>query len=75
MVKENLKNEIAIELGNLERLVKEMQQLMEKIDKPDRIETRAAGSIVHDFYSGVEKRWKELRFILTVKFQKEMIGI
>ena len=64
MDKESLKGEIAIELGNLERLVKEKQQLTDKfVDQPDRVETRAAGSIVHDFYSGVEKRWKEFRFM------------
>lgn len=56
MDKENLKKQIEIEIENLERLVKEMVKITDKIvDKPDFIETRAAGSILHDFYCGVEK--------------------
>jgi len=56
MAKEELKEEIKIEIDNLERLNREMKQLLTKIeDKPSFIEVRAAGSILHDFYCGVER--------------------
>ncbi len=47
---------IRIEIKNLERLNKEMKDLLSKIEeKPTFIEIRALASILHDFYSGVEK--------------------
>ena len=56
MAKEELKEEIKIEIDNLERLNREMKQLLTKIeDKPSFIKVRAAGSILHDFYCGVER--------------------
>jgi len=56
MAKEELKEEIKIEIDNLERLNREMKQLLTKIEeKPSFIEVRAAGSILHDFYCGVER--------------------
>ena len=61
MDKEALKKEIEIELRNLERLVKEMREVTNRFaDKPDFIETRAAGSILHDFYCGVEKIFERI---------------
>ena len=61
MDKQALKKEIEIELRNLERLVKEMREVTNRFaDKPDFIETRAAGSILHDFYSGVEKIFERI---------------
>lgn len=54
MDKEVLRKEIEIELKNLERLAKEMKELIGRFsDRPDFVETRAAGSILHDFYCGV----------------------
>jgi len=59
--KDKLESDIKFELENLERLVKESKELIEKInDKPDFIETRAAGSILHDFYCGVEKIFERI---------------
>ncbi len=56
MDKERLKEEIAVELRNLERLSGEMEEIINRFkDEPDFVETRAAGSILHDFYCGVEK--------------------
>ena len=61
MDKEALKKEIEIELRNLERLAKEMEEITDRFaDKPDFIETRAAGSILHDFYCGVEKIFERI---------------
>ena len=61
MDKEALRKEIEIELRNLERLVKETEEITDRFaDKPDFIETRAAGSILHDFYCGVEKIFKRI---------------
>jgi len=61
MDKESLKKEIEIEIENLERLNKEMEEIIEKsTGKPDFIHTRAAGSVLHDFYCGVEKIFKRI---------------
>lgn len=61
MDREELKKDIAIELQNLERLAREMEELTDRfVDKPDFIETRAAGSILHDFYCGVEKIFERI---------------
>lgn len=61
MDKERLKEEIGIELKNLERLIKEMEEITNRFDdKPDFVETRAAGSILHDFYCGVEKIFERI---------------
>lgn len=61
MDKQSLKEELEIQLTNLERLAEEMNKLIEKIDKePDFTETKAGGSILHDFYCGVEKIFKRI---------------
>lgn len=61
MDKEVLKKEIANEFENLSRLAKEMSMVLRAAgDNPDSIEVRAAGSILHDFYSGVEKIFKRI---------------
>lgn len=56
-----LKKDIEIELKNLRRLIKEMQDLKRGIEgEPDFITTRAAGSILHDFYCGIEKIFERI---------------
>ena len=71
MDKEILKEEIEIELKNLERLAREMQELTDKfVNKPDFVETRAAGSILHDFYSGVEKIFERIAVHIDGKLPK-----
>jgi hypothetical protein len=61
MDKKSFKKDIDIQLQNLERLAKEMNELIDKIDEePDFTETRAGASIIHDFYSGVEKIFKRI---------------
>jgi hypothetical protein len=61
MDKDSLKKLIEIEIENLERLVNENTVLTDRFtDKPDFIETRAAGSILHDFYCAVEKIFKRI---------------
>lgn len=48
-------------MRNLERLAREMEELTNRfVNKPDFIETRAAGSILHDFYCGVEKIFERI---------------
>lgn len=55
------KNNIEIELDNLKRLITEMHDLIIKINaEPDFITTRAAGSILHDFYCGIEKIFERI---------------
>ena len=61
MDKNYLKNQIEIEIWNLERLLKELIEINKNIsDNPNFIETRAAGSILHDFYCGVEKIFERI---------------
>lgn len=71
MDEENLKKQIEIEIENLERLVKEIIVINDRsIDKPDFIETRAAGSILHDFYCGVEKIFKRITIYINNELPK-----
>ena len=71
MAKEDIKQVIKAEIENLERLNNEMNQLLEKIDdKPNFIEVRAAGSILHDFYSGVEKMFERIALAVDNHFPK-----
>lgn len=62
MKTEALKNEIEIELKNLKRLAVEMDELIIgcKDEDMDSVKTRAAGSILHDFYCGVEKIFERI---------------
>jgi len=49
-------SELKVERRNLSNLVNEMESLSAEIeDKPTGVELRAAGSILHDFYTGLEK--------------------
>ena len=61
MSKGQLIEDIKIEMENLERLKHEMKILLEKIGvQPGFVEIRAAASILHDFYSGVEKIFERI---------------
>lgn len=61
MPEEAFREDIKIELENLERLTEEMKQLLSGIgDTPSFIEIRAAGSIIHDFYCGTEKIFERI---------------
>ncbi len=54
-----LVTEIEKELKNLERLGAEMDEVLQR-PEPSSVEVRAAGSILHDFYCGVEKIFKRI---------------
>ncbi len=54
-----LKAEIEKELRDLERLAAEMSEVLRQ-PSPTFLETRAAGSILHDFYSGIEKIFRRI---------------
>jgi len=61
MDKSDIKKEVEIELENPDRLVKEMEDLTRRFtNEPDFIQARAAGSIIHDFYCGVEKLFERV---------------
>lgn len=61
MDKNKIKQLIKPELDSLERLVGEMDRIIEEAGgTPDFIETRAAGSVMHDFYCGSEKIFKRI---------------
>lgn len=52
---------INIELNNLERLSKEMRELLSANGvERSSVEVRAAGSILHDFYCGIEKIFERI---------------
>jgi len=71
MDREGLNKEIDIELQNLERLTREMEELTNRAaNNPDFIETRAAGSILHDFYCGVEKIFERISINIDGKLPK-----
>lgn len=71
MDKNNLKKQIEIEIENLERLIKEIILVTDRFtDKPNFIETRAAGSIIHDFYCGVEKIFKRITIYINNELPK-----
>lgn len=75
MDKEFVEN-IEIELQNLERLIEEMDQIINKAkEEPDFIFIRAAGSIIHDFYCGVEKYLKRLLITSIISYHMEKIGM
>lgn len=56
-----LRADIAREAAGLRRLVDEMLQLLRGLPlAPTFLETRAAGSILHDFYTGAEKVFRQI---------------
>jgi hypothetical protein len=56
-----LKADIEREWKNLERLVLTMDDLLKKASsEATEIEIRAAGSLVHDFYTGLEKVFERI---------------
>ncbi|MHB1336934.1 MAG: ribonuclease toxin HepT-like protein [Candidatus Humimicrobiaceae bacterium] len=69
MDKDSLRKLIEIEIENLERLVDENIIITDRFtDKPDFIEIRAAGSILHDFYCAVEKIFKRITIYINNDF-------
>ncbi len=61
MDKADLKEDIEVQLANLERLAREMEELRGRYtQEPDFIGIRAAASILHDFYCGVEKIFERI---------------
>lgn len=56
-----LKADLQEELKNLERLKSELSQILDTLTgEPTFVELRAMGSILHDFYCGVEKVFKRI---------------
>lgn len=63
--REVLKKAIADELINLDRIVAEGKFLLQKLpQEPTSIEIRAAGSMIHDFYNGVERIFERIAVYL-----------
>ena len=68
---QELKNEMKIEIENLERLTNEMKQLLSRTgEKKNFMEVRAAGSILHDFYCGIEKIFERIAVAIDKSFPK-----
>jgi len=71
MAKKQVREDIKVEIDNLDRLKKEMDQLLVKMsDKPNFIEVRAAAIILHDFYSGIEKIFERIAIYLDKNIPK-----
>lgn len=62
---QSLKEDIQGELVSLTRIAEEAKQLLHRLPgEPTFVEIRAAGSIVHDFYSGVERIFERIAVTL-----------
>lgn len=60
-----LRNEIALELNNLQRLVGESEAVFNGLSgDPSSVELRAFGSIVHDFYTACERIFERIEVYL-----------
>lgn len=58
---EALRREIDLELARLERLVRSLERLMSRwTGEPDEFALRSLGSILHDFYTGVERIFERI---------------
>jgi len=55
-----LKADIERELQNLERLTLELDTILATTSENTVIKVRAAGSVIHDFYTGVEKIFRQI---------------
>ena len=55
-----LKTDIDRELRNLERLTQEMDIILTEVTEGLVTRVRAAGSVLHDFYTGVEKIFRRI---------------
>jgi len=62
---EAMKQRIADELQSLERVAAQLQQLLAQMpESPTFVELRATGSILHDFYSGIERIFERIAVTL-----------
>jgi len=55
-----LKADIDRELQNLERLTLELDTILATTSENTVIKVRAAGSVIHDFFTGVEKIFRQI---------------
>ena len=55
-----LKADIERELQNLKRLTLELDTILATTSENTVIKVRAAGSVIHDFYTGVEKIFRQI---------------
>ena len=55
-----LKADIDHELRNLKRLAKELDDILAATKEGSIARTRAVGSLLHDFYTGVEKIFSQI---------------
>jgi len=55
-----LRSDIERELQNLERLTLELDTILATTGENTVIKVRAAGSVIHDFYTGVEKIFRRI---------------
>ena len=55
-----LKADIDHELRNLKRLAKELDDILTATKERSIARTRAVGSLLHDFYTGVEKIFSQI---------------
>lgn len=66
-----LEADIQVELDNLKRLIKESEEIFHSLKEyPTTIELRAMGSILHDFYCGVERIFERIAIDLDGEIPK-----
>lgn len=67
-----LKSDIRTELKNLSALKEELDSMKKVIKEyPSHVELRAMGSILHDFYSGIEKIFQRIAISLDGEIPKD----
>jgi len=71
MDKKEFIEEIKDEIKNLDRLEKEMKALLSSLgEEPTLMEIRASASILHDFYSALEKIFEKIALIIDNNLPK-----
>ncbi|MFN3929587.1 MAG: nucleotidyltransferase family protein [Thermoflexus sp.] len=56
-----LRQEVELELANLERLIRSMESFQGRLQgEPDEFAMRSIGSLLHDFYSGIERIFERI---------------
>jgi len=71
MDKAKLIEDINLQIENLERLNKEINELLARLKKaPDFIQIRACTSILQDFYSGIEKIFERITLMVDNNLPK-----
>ena len=70
---QNLKNELEIEIKNLNQLIFEIQKLKNKIglSEPDNVSKAALGAFTSQFYNGIENIFKRIHRAYSIQLPSD----